>query len=579
MTPALVLTAQAAELSRAARAWMAQDPDQVTCAELAGLLTRHEAGEPQATAALEEAFSGSLRFGTAGLRGRLGAGPHRMNRVTVIRAAAGLCAYLRQTLGDGFTVVIGYDARHNSAQFARDTAAVVTGAGGRALLFDGHCPTPVLAFAVRRLKADAGVMVTASHNPPQDNGYKVYLGGRVVSGPGQGAQVVPPYDEWISQRINAVGDVSTVPMPRGGWQSVPGRIRQEYVERASRAGRMGACAPLTIVLTSMHGVGGQMCRQALARAGFTDVVPVAEQELPDPDFPTLAFPNPEEPGAMDLALDLARTVGADLVIANDPDADRCAAAVPDGHATGGWRQLTGDEVGALLGEQAAELAAFTGSGVLASSVVSSRLLRRIAQAHGLDYRQTLTGFKWISRVPGLVFGYEEALGYCVDPHAVRDKDGISAAVRLAVLASVLKQQGRSVTDLLDKLARMHGLHATAPLAVRVEDPAQIRAMMDRLRGGGSPAALAGSPVVSCLDLLDGACDSNGGTLPPTDALEWLTAADDRVIVRPSGTEPKLKCYCEVIVPVAVDEPVEVARRTACERLAAIRSDLRGVLGI
>ena len=214
---------------------------------------------------------------------------------------------------------------------------------------------------------------------------------------------------------------------------------------------------------------------------------------------------------MDLALDLARTVGADLVIANDPDADRCAAAVPDGHATGGWRQLTGDEVGALLGEQAAELAAFTGSGVLASSVVSSRLLRRIAQAHGLDYRQTLTGFKWISRVPGLVFGYEEALGYCVDPHAVRDKDGISAAVRLAVLASVLKQQGRSVTDLLDKLARMHGLHATAPLAVRVEDPAQIRAMMDRLRGGGSPAALAGSPVVSCLDLLDGACDSNGGT--------------------------------------------------------------------
>lgn len=240
MTPALVLTAQAAELSRAARAWMAQDPDQVTCAELAVLLTRHEAGEPQATAALEEAFSGSLRFGTAGLRGRLGAGPHRMNRVTVIRAAAGLCAYLRQTLGDGFTVVIGYDARHNSAQFARDTAAVVTGAGGRALLFDGHCPTPVLAFAVRRLKADAGVMVTASHNPPQDNGYKVYLGGRVVSGPGQGAQVVPPYDEWISQRINAVGDVSTVPMPRGGWQSVPGRIRQEYVERASRAGRMGA---------------------------------------------------------------------------------------------------------------------------------------------------------------------------------------------------------------------------------------------------------------------------------------------------------------------------------------------------
>jgi len=255
----------------AVNAWIQDDPDPVTRAELTELLAAarsHGEQSDAAQAALADAFSGTLTFGTAGLRGHLGGGPNRMNRVVVIRAAAGLSAYLKNRVGEGFSVVIGYDARHNSEQFARDTAAVVTGAGGRAILFESYCPTPVLAFALRRLEADAGVMVTASHNPPQDNGYKVYLGGRVVSGPGQGAQVVPPYDEWISQRINAVGDVSTVPMPRGGWQSVPGRIRQEYVERASRAGRMGACAPLTIVLTSMHGVGGQVCRQALARAGI-----------------------------------------------------------------------------------------------------------------------------------------------------------------------------------------------------------------------------------------------------------------------------------------------------------------------
>ena len=267
------------------------------------------------------------------------------------------------------------------------------------------------------------------------------------------------------------------------------------------------------------------------------------------------------------------------MLANDPDADRCAAAVPDAHATGGWRPLTGDEVGALLGEQAAELASFTGTGVLASSIVSSRLLRRIAQAHGLAHRNTLTGFKWISRVPGLVFGYEEALGYCVDPASVRDKDGISAAVRLAALAGMLKQQGRTLPWLLDRLAREHGLHATSPLSVRVSDPSVIPATMERLRAGGGPAVLAGSPVVDVFDLLDGASDGNGGRLPPTDGLIFKTAADDRVVIRPSGTEPKLKCYCEVVVPVAVDEPVEVARRTAAERLELMRSDLRGVLGV
>ena len=567
------------ELDAAVNAWITEDPDPDTRRELTDLLSAHRDGDAAATAALADAFSGTLQFGTAGLRGRLGGGPNRMNRVVVIRAAAGLSAYLHEMLGDGFRVVIGYDARHGSARFARDTAAVVTGAGGHAILFDSHCPTPVLAFALRRLGADAGVMVTASHNPPQDNGYKVYLGGRAVTGSGQGAQIVPPHDAGIAEKIAAVGPLASVPMPEDGWETIGADMVEEYVQRAVKAARTQAVAPLKIVLTAMHGVGGQICREVLARAGFDDVVVVPEQFDPDPDFPTVAFPNPEEPGALDLAFARAREVGADLLIANDPDADRCSAAVPDEHVRGGWRQLTGDEVGSLLGEQAAELAAFNGTGVLANSIVSSRLLRKIAQAHGLAHRNTLTGFKWISRVPNLVFGYEEALGYCVDPAAVRDKDGISASVRLAVLASTLKQQGRTLDDLLDRLAREHGLYATSPLSVRVEDRSFITNAMERLRAGGAPAALAGSPVVDVFDLMDGASDGNGKRLPATDGLIFKTADDDRVVVRPSGTEPKLKCYCEVVMPVAVDEPVEVARRAAAKRLEAIKADLRGVLGI
>lgn len=569
------LTSPASYDADAVRLWISEDPDPATRAQLQALL---DSDDPADHAELADAFSGTLQFGTAGLRGRLGGGPHRMNRVVVIRAAAGLAAYLRESVGEDFSVVIGYDARHNSDVFARDTAAVITGAGGRAILFDQHCPTPTLAFALRDLGYDAGVMVTASHNPPQDNGYKVYLGGRAVTDSGQGAQIVPPYDAAIARAIAAVGPLSSVPRPESGWDTIGAEEIADYTATAVRSARMGAAAPLRIVLTAMHGVGGRVCRQALTDVGFDDIVVVSEQFDPDPTFPTVSFPNPEEPGALDCALALARDVDADLVIANDPDADRCSAAIPDDHAPGGWRQLTGDEVGSLLGEQAAELAAFAGTGVLANSIVSSRLLRKIAQAHGLGHRNTLTGFKWISRVPGLVFGYEEALGYCVDPEHVRDKDGISASVRLAVLASVLKQQGRTITDLLDRLAHEHGLYATSPLSVRVEDLSFISTAMERLRAGGTPATLAGSPVVDVFDLLDGASDGNGGTLPPTDGLIFKTAADDRVVIRPSGTEPKLKCYCEVVIEVG-DEPVEAARRAAADRLEAIKADLRGVLGI
>ena len=564
----------------AVTAWINEDPDPATREELTALLAAHEGGDAEATAALADAFSHPLRFGTAGLRGRLGAGPNRMNRAVVIRAAAGLAAYLRETLGDRFTVVVGYDARHRSEAFARDTASVVTGAGGCALLFDSPCPTPVLAFALRRLGADAAVMVTASHNPPRDNGYKVYLGGRAISGPGQGAQIAPPYDAEIAERIAAVGALAAVPMPGSGWQSLGAEMVEEYTERAATSARMRAVAPLRIVLTALHGVGGPVCRDALSRVGL-DVVVVPEQLEADPDFPTVDLPNPEEPGTLDMSLALAREVDADLVIANDPDADRCCAAIPDEHATGGWRRLTGDEVGAVLGEQAAELAAFTGTGILANSIVSSRMLRKIAQAHGLGHRNALPGFKWISRVPGLVFGYEEALGYCVDPASVRDKDGISASVRLAVLASVLKQQGRSIADLLDRLAREHGLHATGHLSVSsrgAEDASFISTTMDRLRAGGVPASLAGSPVVDVFDLLDGASDGNGGKLPPTDGLIIKTAANDRIVVHPSDTEPRIACHCEVVVPVGVEDPVELARRTAADRLEALKTDMRGVLG-
>ena len=562
------------------RAWIDADPDPAARAELTELLARAAgtgdvdgAAARAAQADLDTRFAGPLEFGTAGLRGALGAGPHRMNRAVVIRAAAGVAAFLAEHVGPGYTVVIGYDARRGSAQFAQDTAAVVTAAGGRARLLPAPLPTPVLAFAVRHLAADAGVMVTASHNPAQDNGYKVYLGGRAVTGAGQGAQIVPPFDALIAAKIAAAGPAAQVPLAADGWEVLGEEVREAYLRRVTALIPTQHTRDLRIVYTPMHGVGGATAVDALRRTGFTDVRVVPRQAEPDPDFPTVTFPNPEEPGALDLAIGLARTVGADLVLANDPDADRCSMAVPDPSGPGGWRQLTGDEIGALLGEQSAAAAAMTGHGVLASSVVSSRLLTRIAHAHGLEHRTTLTGFKWIARTEDLVFGYEEAIGYCVDPATVRDKDGISAAVRLAYLVAQLRDRTMSVIDALDDLARRHGLHATSQLAVRVEDVALIAAAMERLRAAG-PATLAGSPVVSVTDLATGSAE-----LPPTDGLMYLTAADDRVIIRPSGTEPKLKSYLEVIVPVADPEDVATTRAEAAQRLSRLRADVAAAVGL
>ncbi|MFC7406454.1 phospho-sugar mutase [Georgenia alba] len=580
------------------RAWIEADPDEGTRAELTELLGRASGEGEDAAAAradLEDRFAGPLEFGTAGLRGAVGAGPHRMNRAVVLRAAAGLCAYLTDliehvdtpgdehergtsgergaghidTTGDGFRVVIGYDARYGSEAFARDTAAVVTAAGGRASLLPAAGPTPLLAFAVRHLDADAGVMVTASHNPPQDNGYKVYLGGRAVTGAGQGAQIVPPHDVEIARRIDAAPRAVDVPTAEG-WEVLGDEVREAYLQRVVALVPPRHTRAVRIVLTSLHGVGGPTLVTALERAGFTDVHVVPEQADPDPDFPTVDFPNPEEDGALDLALGLARSVDADLVLANDPDADRCSAAVPDPTADGGWRQLTGDEIGALLGDQAAAAAAFGGRGVLASSVVSSRMLGRIAHGHGLQHRTTLTGFKWIARTDGLVFGYEEAIGYCVDPAAVRDKDGISAAVRLAYLVAQLMDRGQTVPGALDELAERHGVHETAQIAVRVADLRLITDAMARLRSA-PPTTLVGSDVRTT-DLAEGAAD-----LPPTDGLVFETAAGDRVIVRPSGTEPKLKCYLEVVEPAGTD--VSLARHAAGLRMARLRAEITDLLGV
>ncbi len=576
------------ELRARCRAWAEEDPDPVTAAEIEALVAATDGeGPAAATAATELAdrFCGPLEFGTAGLRGALGGGEHRMNRAVVIRAAAGLTAYLRRVLesdpnaepeeataagwGPGPRVVIGYDARHGSAEFARDTAAVVTAGAGSAVVLPRPLPTPVLAFAVRRLGADAGVMVTASHNPRGDNGYKVYLGGRVAGGAAQGAQIVSPADAEIAARIRAVEAVSDVPRAPSGWRVLGEDLVDAYVERAAGGIPEDAPRELRIVLTPLHGVGGDLAVRALGAAGFTDVHLVAEQAAPDPEFPTVAVPNPEEPGVLDLAIATARRVGADLVIAHDPDADRCAVAVPDPGAAG-WRALTGDEVGALLGREAAGRAA--AKAVLACSVVSSRLLARIAAAHGLAHRTTLTGFKWIARVEGLAFGYEEALGYCTDPDIVRDKDGITAAVRVAVLAAALRAAGSDLAAALDEIARVHGLHATVPLSVRVTDASVIAAAMARLRAD-PPAMLGGAPVTTVVDLSHGWDD-----LPPTEGLVYDTAAGDRVVVRPSGTEPKLKCYLEAVVPVHGDD-ITTARGIAAERLSALRGDVSRAAGL
>jgi len=568
-TPALT-----EDLRRRAEAWRADDPDAADRAELTALLSAADGGDAGAAADLADRFSGALEFGTAGLRGAVGAGEHRMNRAVVQRAAAGLGAWLTGRL-DRPRVVVGLDARHRSRSFADDSAAVLTAAGCEVLLLPRPLPTPVLAFAVRHLGADAGVMVTASHNPAQDNGYKVYLGGRASDEAGRGVQIVPPVDAEIAAEIARVGRLADLPRAQGGWTVLGEDVLTDYLDAVAAVTapwEPAADRRPRLVVTALHGVGGDVLLEALRRNGFTDVHVVAEQFGPDPDFPTVAFPNPEEPGALDRALALAAEVDADLVLAVDPDADRCCVAVPGpraGAGPDGWRVLTGDELGAVLGERLA-----AGGAVLACSVVSSQLLAEVARAHGARFSPALTGFKWIARVPGLTFGYEEAIGYCVAPDVVRDKDGISASVLVAAIALQEAGRGRTLLDVLDDLARRHGVHATGPVSLRVDDLTRIPAAVQRLREA-PPRTLGGSAVTSVEDLADGV-----DGLPPTDGLRFRTADGARVVVRPSGTEPKLKCYCEVVVPAGPgDEGLALARAQAEARLDALRTDVAAATGL
>ncbi len=567
-----------------ARQWASQDPDPATATALVELTDLARGGDAGATQELGDSFNGTLQFGTAGLRAALGPGPNRMNRVVVRRAAAGLAAFLTETVaaaapGTRPRAVVGFDARYNSDIFAQETAAIFTAAGIETFLMPSALPTPLLAFAVRSLDCDGGVMVTASHNPPQDNGYKVYLGRHAVSESGRGSQIVAPYDVQIAAKIEAVAALDSIALAEDGWTVLPTTIAADY--ESAMAGLVDRehfpARDLKIVLTPMHGVGGETAVSVLNAAGFTDVTLVAEQAEPDPDFPTVAFPNPEEPGALDLALAAAADSGADLVVANDPDADRAAVAALD-PATGAWRMLRGDEVGALLGAHVvARMAAAAGdepqTGVFANSIVSSRLLSRIAAAAGYAHEETLTGFKWISRVPGLTYGYEEALGYCVAPDLVRDKDGISAAVLIAELAATAKADGKTIFDTLDDLYLVHGLHASDQLSIRVADLGLLDAMMNRLRVN-PPEAFGGSAVEVFTDLAEGS-----EALPATDGLLYLTRDQSRVIIRPSGTEPKLKCYLEVIQAVESAAELDAARQAARTSLDDVLRDVREALGL
>ena len=546
-------------LTSRVRAWVDDDPDPATAQELRNLLDAAEHGDRAAVADLEDRFAGMLEFGTAGLRGALGGGPNRMNRAVVQRAAAGLVAYLQTDCAISEPmVVVGFDARYNSDVFARDTAAVVVGAGGTAAILPRPLPTPVLAFAIRHLGADAGVMVTASHNPPQDNGYKVYLG--------DGSQIVPPTDAQIASHIDAVASVRDLWLAEDGWQNLGDEVQDAYVARVAALLPDDGSRDVDVVHTALHGVGDDTLRRVFAAAGIPEPKTVPSQAVPDPDFPTVSFPNPEEAGAIDAALAVARDVHPDVVIANDPDADRCAAAVLD---HGKWRMLRGDELGALLFD-ASLRRGLAPDAVVACSIVSSRLLAALAESTGYRHVETLTGFKWIARVPGLGYGYEEAIGYCVAPDVVRDKDGVSAALILAWYTAWLKAHGRTPLDVLDDLAVEHGVYATDAFSVRVADLAQIPPVMERLRSA-PPAELGTVRVARVDDLARG-----DGGLPPTEGVRWFMADRSRVIVRPSGTEPKLKVYLEAIEPVPDRDQLAGSRRTASERLAALRTAMESL---
>lgn len=525
------------EILAKAQAWAAQDPDAETRAELLALI------ESADSAALADRMGKRLEFGTAGLRGELGAGSNRMNRVLVAQAAAGLAAYLLKNF-DNPSVVIGYDGRINSDVFARDSAEIMAAAGVTAHLFDQRVPTPVLAFAVKSRNFSAGVMVTASHNPPRDNGYKVYLGG--ANG---GGQIVSPADKDISAEITRIANTMTFGeiAKSQGFSVLGDLLISEYVQATRKLVGEPTAKQIKIVYSAMHGVGWHTAKKLFAAAGIAEPIIVKSQIEPDGEFPTVAFPNPEEPGAMDESYAVAAAVGADLILVNDPDADRLAVALPaallGAKTESGWQRLTGDQIGMLLAD---ELATRPGAhGPLACSIVSCSGLGAIAKANGLDFVETLTGFKWISKVPQLLFGFEEALGYCVDPSNTPDKDGISAALVVADLANRLAAEGKTIADRLGEIGDKYGHYATGQVSIRVADLSIISNTVARLRQN-PPAEIAGS-TAKFTDLALGS-----EALPPTDGLRFDLHNGSRVIIRPSGTEPKLKCYLQTVGETAAD---------------------------
>lgn len=505
-----------------ARAWQSQDPDAETKAELEALIL---AGDEQG---LADRFSQRLSFGTAGLRGELGAGPNRMNRVLVAQAAVGIARYLKANFDDP-SCVIGFDARKNSDVFAKDSAEILVGLGVRAYLYESIVATPMVAFAVREMGCSAGIMVTASHNPPADNGYKVF--------DFTGSQIIPPMDALIAAEIGKFADNELVSslVRSNDYSAVPESISVNYLQGVSGLmNRHSDRKSLKIVYSAMHGVGAEFIEKIFDIAGMDPLIPVASQHKPDGTFPTVAFPNPEEPGAMDQSMETAKANEADLVLANDPDADRLCVAYRD--STGNYIQLSGDELGLLLAEELAGRAKREGvSGTLACSIVSSSAIEKVAKHYGLEFTQTLTGFKWVGRVPNLVFGYEEALGYCVDSKRVKDKDGLSAALVVADIATTLAASGYTIGDQLEKLGARDGYFATDQISIRVKDLSIIENLMKKLRSNRTQE-LDGQEV-QFTDFMGG-----WGNLPGTDAIQLDLADGRRVIVRPSGTEPKLKCY-------------------------------------
>ncbi len=580
------------DLIEVTRRWIATDPDSNDAEELQRICDQaeediaHGIDDSEACRDLGERMGSLIRFGTAGLRGAIGAGSSRMNTATVQMASAALATRLRAQLASGGQVVIGYDARHRSHDFAVRAAGVFTAAGFDVSMMPSPLPTPVLAYAVKAFNADIGIQITASHNPPQDNGYKVYLGGQMTSVDDAGLQIIPPFDAEVLDIMASYRDPSAIPVADSGWTIIGTDLIDSYINTVATLYRsyadraVASCdlsheeitasaGTLKVVLTAMHGVGYEVCEKILNTCGIGTVEAVVEQKDPDPDFPTVSFPNPEEKGALDCAFATAERVGADLILALDPDADRLAVAFP---RRDGWYQLSGDELAAIFADFVASCWQQRGDLAISRSLPTGRWCAAIADHYGLKAVETLGGFKWIARVKNLVFGAEEAIGYCLNPSAVRDKDGMSAAAIICLIASIARCHGKNCEDLLDDIALRCGLYMTRPLTVRMDDRSRIDAIMERL-ADSSIESLAEEKVDRYIDL-----SSGYDSLPPTSGY-LIASRSHRVIVRPSGTEPKLKCYLETWTHVRDRGELAQAKRSCSQILDRLDEQISHLCGI